>query len=468
MIEFEFADLHCHPTLKSYGRSFDNPENFPVQADIWYQKKPDTASLFLQRLTGITRFSQADFKSMASARVRYAFVSLYPFEKSFFFGRNLPDRVAARIASWVTSIGYRRVRHIQGHRDYFEDLMGEFRFLQESAREHEFDGYRYSWGFLGERSEHGAGPNRFHVQVVPTIEGAHILNTGLLPFGRPTNRQEVFDNIRQLKLLPHPPLFITLAHNFNNELCGHAPSLQSLEGMVDQSENMGAGFSPLGWETLERLLDPMAGNPIYIDLKHMSLASRNAFYSWHRDQKHQVPFLVSHGAFTGCGFGAPAHSASCFAHDEINFYDEELVILAQSGGVFGLQLDAKRLAPGKSIRKSILPATRLVRVRKAAEILWNQIRHAAEVLDAHGLPAWDTLCIGSDFDGTINPLDGVWSAREFNLMANTLLQCATSYLDGNPPLTLRTNREVPPESLIRKFAIGNAERFLNKYWKRGC
>ena len=55
MIDFEFADIHCHPTLKTYGRSFDKPLGNNRKADIWYQKKPDYASLLLQRLLGITR-----------------------------------------------------------------------------------------------------------------------------------------------------------------------------------------------------------------------------------------------------------------------------------------------------------------------------------------------------------------------------------------------------------------------------
>jgi len=469
MIEFEFADLHCHPTLKAYGRSFDQPERETKRSSIWYQKKPGYLTLFLQRIAGVTRFSQADLSSMAQGRVRIAFVSLYPFEKSFFFTRWLPDPVSARVASWVTSIGYRRVSHLQRHQNYFEDLMGEFRFLDQSPRRRLVSGTYCSWDYLKTTSAPAGNLKRpGHVHIIPTIEGAHILNTGLKSFGRPTSRKEVFENIRQLKLLPHPPVFITLAHNFNNELCGHAPSLQGLGAILDQSENQGCGFSPLGWEVVAKLLDPSEGAPIYIDLKHMSLKARKEFYQYRKAQWPGSPFVVSHGAFTGCRMSDPTGAAPDFASEEINFFDEELVELARSRGVFGLQLDAKRLAPKHKIRKSVIPPTRKKRIHKAAQILWFQIRHAAEVLDAHGLPAWDTLCIGSDFDGTIDPLDGIWSARELNVLANALLDCATDYLRGSPPLRLESNYQEAPETILHKFTVDNTLSFLQRNWDASC
>jgi hypothetical protein len=231
MVEFEFADLHCHPTLKTYGRSFDKGSSSRTQSDIWYQKKPSLHALLLQRLTGITRFSQADFSSMLTSRVRFAFVSLYPFEKGFFFTPWLPDRISAKLAAWVTSIGFQRVSNLQQHRNYFEDLMGELRFLEESPRNCYLNGIKYSWSFLKPNQDVSAMAKRpNHLYVIPTIEGAHILNTGLGAYGRKASATEVLENIRQLKKLENPPFFITLAHNFNNDLCGHAPSLNGLGG----------------------------------------------------------------------------------------------------------------------------------------------------------------------------------------------------------------------------------------------
>lgn len=463
MLEFEFADLHCHPTLKTYGRSFDKGPFPGLQSDIWYQKKPSLFTLFLQRLTGVTRFSQADFSSMLSSKVRYAFVSLYPFEKGFFFTPWLPDRISARLAAWVTSIGFQRVSYLQRHKNYFEDLMGELRFLEESPRNCYLNGTKYSWSFLKPRQDNSSIEKRLnHLYVIPTIEGAHILNTGLGAYGRKASDREVLDNIRQLKKLENPPFFITLAHNFNNDLCGHAPSLNGLGGILDQSENIGTGFSELGWEVIRCLLDPEPGRPIYIDLKHMSLKARREFYAWHGRTGCRAPFLVSHGAFTGASLDERTNHTPLFARDEINFYDEELLLLAQSGGVFGLQLDAKRLAPKAAVRKSVFSGTSRDQLYKSAGIFWNQIRHAAEVLDSHDLPAWDTLCIGSDFDGTIDPLERIWSVREFNLLANELMKYAEAYLKAGK-LKQEKNRTLSAEQVVRKLTLENAERFVIQF-----
>jgi len=465
MIEFEFADLHCHPTLKTYGRTFDKGSSSKGKSDIWHQKKPTFHALFLQRLTGITRFSQADFSSMLSSRVRFAFVSLYPFEKGFFFTPWLPDHISARLAAWVTSIGFHRVTYLQRHKNYFEDLMGELRFLEESPRNCYLNGTKYSWSFLKPGQKTSCIEKRpNHLYVIPTIEGAHILNTGLREYGRKASQGEVLDNIRQLKKLENAPFFITLAHNFNNDLCGHAPSLNGLGGILDQSENMGTGFTKLGWEVIRHLLDPEWGRPIYIDLKHMSLKARKEFYTWHRNTQCAAPFLVSHGAFTGLTFDESRGRIPLFADDEINFYDEELVLLARSGGVFGLQLDAKRLAPKADIRKSVFSGTAKDQVYKSAGIFWNQIRHAAEVLDAHNLPAWDTLCIGSDFDGTIDPLERIWSVREFNILANELMKYAKAYLKAGT-LKQERNRTLSAEEVVRKLTLENAERFVIQFWQ---
>ncbi|HMC01181.1 MAG TPA: hypothetical protein VKN14_09120, partial [Flavobacteriaceae bacterium] len=77
MIQFKFSDLHCHPTLKTFGKSFSKSQ----KASIGYNKHPTYLSKLIQKLSGITKFSQADFYTMSKGQVKVAFVSLYPFEK---------------------------------------------------------------------------------------------------------------------------------------------------------------------------------------------------------------------------------------------------------------------------------------------------------------------------------------------------------------------------------------------------
>lgn len=68
----------------------------------------------------------------------------------------------------------------------------------------------------------------------------NVLNTGLDPNRSPENIKadpvEVKANARALKDHAHKPWFVTFAHHFYNELCGHAESLKGFIALkCDQS-----------------------------------------------------------------------------------------------------------------------------------------------------------------------------------------------------------------------------------------
>ena len=94
---------------------------------------------------------------------------------------------------------------------------------------------------------------------------------------------------------------------------------------------------------MAKLLDPSKGASIYIDLKHMSLTARKEFYPWHKSQWPDCPFVVSHGAFTGCRMSEASIAHPDFAADEINFFDRQLQALTQLIDATRLRLDALRV-----------------------------------------------------------------------------------------------------------------------------
>jgi len=459
MIQFKFADLHCHPTLRTFGKSFSKSK----KASIWFNNQPTYFSKLIQKISGITKFSQADFYTMSKGQVKVAFVSLYPFEKGFFKNPYIHNKIVARIASFITSIGYKRVRFIQKHQSYFDDLIEEYDFLINSNKVFNFKNGKYSWEFFSTGEKLNLNQDN-KVLVIPTIEGAHVFNSGLADYGRQLNEKEILKNIQRVKSLKHPPVFITFAHNFNNDFCGHAPSLEPLKGLVDQNKNLDSGFSLLGYKIIDELLRNGDQKRILIDVKHMSLKSRLQYYKLlETEYNNSIPIIVSHGAVSGLDLkGKPNGSIKPehFANDSINFYDEELVLIAKSKGLFAIQMDSKRLAPNHLIKKSIVFTDKKKALKKSAEIVWRQIQHVAEILDASGLPAWDTCCIGSDFDGTINPLDEIWTSQDFNKMANELVVCARHYLTKPNTLKLKKNKHINPEVLISNFCINNTIRFL--------
>lgn len=469
MINFHFADLHCHPNLKTFGHSFSKSKRKGSdKSDLWYSKRPTWFLKCIQKLLGITRFSQADFTTLSTANVKLAFVSFYPFEKGFFISPKINNKLVATLADYVTSIGYNRVRYIQKHTDYFEDFNNEYNFLVDGARTSNIDGDTYKWKFIDADFPKNYQTDGNCITVIPTVEGAHIFNSGLSEFGRPATEVELLANVEKLKQLQHPPLFITFAHNFNNDLCGHAPSLEPLKGLVDQSKNLNSGFTKLGLKVLEALLSNENGNSVFIDIKHMSLKSRCQYYEILENKyMNAIPIIVSHGAVTGRSFSGKVSTSlnpRGFANDSINFYDEEIIHIAKSNGLFAIQLDAKRLASKKLIKKSVFRNDKKNALRKSSLIVWRQLQHIAEILDAAGLPAWNTCCIGSDFDGTIDPLEGVWTASDLNVLANAMLQHARNYLSLPNSLKEPSNKKASSEEVINNFVINNTVNFLQAYY----
>jgi microsomal dipeptidase-like Zn-dependent dipeptidase len=468
--KFKFADFHCHPILKTYGHSFsDKDEGAISRSHIWYCKPPTAFTKTLNALTGLTKFTQADFTTLSKANVKVAVVSMYPLEKGFFINGFMEGLVLAHIANLITSIGFKRVRHLQKHTDYFLDLVNEYNFFKNSCMDLEIDGQIKRWRLAGSWFEVKKILDEDHcMAVIPTIEGGHVFNTGLSSYGRPTQEEEMFQNIETVKNWEYPPLFITLAHNFNNDLCGHARNLDRLGPFANQLENINTGFTPLGIKVVRALLDNTK-RPVFIDIKHMSLKSRLQYYDLiENEYDNKIPVLVSHGAVTGVDLSYKQNTfipPGMLSTQDINFFDEELVIIAKTRGLFSLQMDSRRFAHRKLVRKSLRQVFHPNAHKQSAAAIWLQLQHIAEILDSHQLFAWGTACIGSDFDGTINPLNGLWTAEQFPLLAEELLVLASDYLHKKNGLIHRENSTIMPEEIVERFIFINVNEFLQYHYR---
>lgn len=466
--EFGFADLHCHPNLKTYGHSFDRGRHGEKQ-NVWNYKPPVFFSKLLNIIAGITRFSQSDFTTLSKGGARIIFASLYPFEKGFFINSAGSGPISAWLSDKITDIGYQRVRELQKHSNYFEDLEREYRFFINSRKTYQINDKEYRWKPMANIKDVKKSLNTLNeVAVILTIEGAHVFNSGLEEFGRPTSETEILDNIRKVKQWEFPPLFITFAHNFNNDLCGHAHSLEPIQKFVDQSKGLNSGFTPLGEKVLHKLLSKENGNAIYIDIKHMSFTSRQEYFEiLTNEYKDRVPpTIVSHGAVNGLSIGQKAsnNSLSGFYETDINFFDEEITHIGKSGGLFAIQFDTRRIADKKLVKKHIRSLFSNNDVVIAAELIWSQIKHIAEVLDKSQLYAWGTACIGSDYDGTIDPLPGVWTAEYFSALYMGILEKAKHYLLNSNTMSLSKNKSITAEEVTDRFFLDNTVQFLERFY----
>ena len=202
----------------------------------------------------------------------------------------------------------------------------------------------------------------------------------------------------------------------------------------------------------------------------MSTTARKEYYELldsGDDTFKDLPIIISHGACNGLtSFSNPVpgypESAKLLNPASINFYDEELIRLARSGGIIGLQLDERRLANKATLKNTKHSLKRHKIMHYRSELLWNQLRHIATVLDSNGLFAWDCMAIGSDFDGIIDPLNGFWTAEEFPFLADFLERHVYNYMSKatfkNP------DNKIGADEIVQRLFSGNGKRFLSEYF----
>src|SRR6202008_3249780 len=115
--------------------------------------------------------------------------------------------------------------------------------------------------------------------------------------------------------------------------------------------------------------------------------------------------------------------------EDINFYDNEILMVAKTNGIFGFQLDERRIASETTL-KNTKHSVFMNKIRHyRAELLWNQVQHIAELLDRNDLFAWDCMAIGSDYDGIINPLNGYLTAETFDDLQQYLERYVFNYMN---------------------------------------
>ena len=305
--------------------------------------------------------------------------------------------------------------------------------------------------------------------VVNTIEGAQSLGTGIKLDGAYQYIDMLLDRIETIKKWKYPPFFITFTHHFYNEFCGHARSLGFLKHLLDQDFGIHRSFTAAGALVRDALLDDTNGKRILIDVKHMNRRSRMQYYEYIKNRGYDIPIIASHAAVTGQAspgqdsvLGKVKH---LFASDSINFYDDELVEMERSNGLFGIQLDERRVASKRKLKeikgkigRDLLLAT--------SKLVWRQIRHIAEVLDFHGEYAWALPCLGSDFDGMVDPINGFFTSAHFKNLEYFLLIHAQDYLDNeiNNQMKEAMNKNITADEIVRRVLRENAMNFLEAYF----
>jgi microsomal dipeptidase-like Zn-dependent dipeptidase len=495
-----FSDLHCHTPLFSFNRLYP---------DTWFEWY---FPIFP---------AQGDFCQMARGNVRVVMVSLYPIEQGFLKVRPLhlgSDDITDLLIKIIVDFPKKRADEIQSRdHEYFDDLMKELNFMQASAlpvthkvfinpvQRKEFR-YRIVRDFtdlknlLNLDDDYIPGPACDDtIAVVLTIEGAHSLGVGQ----KNTIQSEPLDlipklreNITKLKKLGPPgeegawcPFFISLDHHFWNQLGGHAVSLWSvIRKALDQTRGINTEITDAGIFVVEELLNNLNGNRrILIDIAHMSIKVRRWYYNYLEQRGDHIPVIVSHTGVNGYStmeeaeFHADAdhvhHEADERYENSVEFNpwdvfisDEEIMIINNSGGIMGLNLD-QRIGMGKKKRDETHKLARFKSVQTAGKIwikpLVDQILHIAghilkETGQSEGI--WDNISIGSDFNGMITPLKSFNKADKFPFLQEMMFQELINRRATEVTLTGKTDLEI--REITDRIMWKNNLRFLEKYFIR--
>ncbi|MEP7106775.1 MAG: hypothetical protein ABI760_02310 [Ferruginibacter sp.] len=499
-----FVDIHCHSSIKAYARSFrgnageqsSDPED---SSSIWHRDAPSLFDKIKNFIASLTNFIQSDATSLIRGRVCVVCLSFYPQEKGFFINKVGTGIVSDALTKLASEFGQERIDHLQELESYWEDLKLEMDFLRQQENViMNIDGKQVTYQIARsyadiEIADREGKLGETKIIFVPTIEGAHIFDQVMncyepadrFPGGIPDDRLLV--TLQRVKELRNSkdglikPAFITFAHHFWNGLCGHQRSLAGLvKCIINQENGLGGGFKSAGIEVARAMLREETdenGNqvpPILIDIKHMSRKSREDYFEFLKNDfgDRNIPIIVSHGGVTGLSKPGgnkitPAAQEGLYMEDAINFFDDEILKVEQSGGLFGIQLDERRIGSKQALKSARGNIKRRDILFAWSKLVWNQVRHIAEVLDMDGKYAWSIQALGTDFDGIIDPINGYWTAKDLDDLDDYLLKHVFDYLKGiKKPCTLtqERNKTVSAEEVVERIMTSNALNFLSKIY----
>ena len=505
MPELSFSiDLHCHPQYKPFGKAHlpngqvQQQSSSPTQqSSLWFYNPPKPTDKLLNNLLSVTKFSQTNLTAALYGRLLVMVVGLGAVEKFFFKNKLGTGFITDLVDNFASGFGRPRINAIERLTDYWQDFRNEIAFMERQVNQPvRIDGSWYTYRLvrdfaalqqnIAENEKAAVGETKASpliISIIPAVEGLHILNCGL---EQPCDPDTVKQNARELKLLPNSPWFVTFSHHFYNELCGHARSLRKEIGkLTDQEKNINTGFTPLGREVLQILLDRDQGKRIFIDIKHMSAIGRQEFMHIRRTQYNSdFPIIISHGVCNGLPhYGATVSDypelGNTFIneledvrggdgeyknHNLINFFDDEIIEMVKSNGIIGLQLDERRLANKETIKKVPHSVHRNKIMHYRSELVWRQIQYIAELLDANNLYAWGHMAIGSDYDGLVDPLNSFWTAEQYDDLSSFVERHAYNYFKEKPNrLQLPANR-ITADLVVRNIFRDNAWDFFKRWF----
>lgn len=505
-------DFHVHPSLKA---QMCHPAFRPDPWDAIFILFRDPVLLTrILKCQGINEIidSQASLTQLIDGNVNLIGLALHPPESSM-----LRDRLIVTLAEQEQTryINLERIREMASGDMYFQLLNEELESLISNQQKQD-----RQLKIISDFSEYDPG-DRNTIHAVLTVEGAHAF------MGSRKGKQEdailgdFWQNFEKFTN-DNRILSINIAHLQDNDFCNHAFGMQVFR--PEPFYPSGNGITSQGFKLLKR----MEEKKILLDTKHMSLFARKQLEKnrdvsslplvcTHAgltgiSSEERVKYIFDKGELPG-GFMKVMHykpkgylGGTSFNACSINLYDEDIRDIILSGGLIGLSFDQRilglpdsfmihdnyidelfdmevvsphereffldadvgKISQGKHLGfEDILLEDKQDYIRYHARHFINTIFHFFVVAARfHINPALvaNSICIGSDFDGLINPVDGCRDVTGFEEFKRYVVSNFKSWEDeAIHALPIRISDFISPHRLMDDIFYHNAVAFLKTH-----
>lgn len=480
MNEF-FVDIHCHSTMRAFNTSPNG-----AKKNSWDTTTNDAVDSFVGRWAwnnskGVSKYSQSNFYNCIAGNARVVFDSLYPIEKGFINYAKVPQAVIGEktldtLAVIASGISVEQLKRYKGNNDYFVELHEQYEFMKNNVGPSPCGKYSSKIVNNYKELEESLKSNPNAVNVIVTIEGAHVFGCGT---SSTENMSEVElkkvlkENIAKVKKWEYPPFFVTFAHHFWNQLCGHATTLPLPTNIAcSQQQGLDQSFTELGKFVLNELLSTENGKRILIDTRHMSVNARRYYIDYVAEHNRKnpsdcIPLISSHSAVNGFDslFDSNQQKDTMkkkkytpFCAWSLNISAEEARAINDSGGIAGVILDKGRHSGIKQLKAIEKIKDPQERKDQFLQLLCNNIFFYVEAVNK--VTAWDMLTLGTDFDGVITHFDICEDMSKLPSLKADLIQ----YIKKK-----KYKSELwfgyTPEELMHKLFAQNAMDFLKRNFK---
>lgn len=511
-----FFDFHLHPALKA---QFTAPTDKPSPWDhIHLNFRDPDILLLLLKCQGINEVvdSQASLSQLTSVGMNLVAIALHPPEAAM-----MNDGLIRKIADEEQThfINMAKVSDIGTGNIYFRLMNEELDHLEQHLQH---QGRRLK--ILNNMGEYNAADlNTVH--AILNVEGPHAFYGERAGKTLAQIMSDVRENFRQFTEDRGVRIFaMNIAHLEKNDFCNHAFGIQIFK--QDPFFPKDNGISDEGLQLLQMMQEKnilcdikhtslFARQQIYglgwhggnwpLVCTHAGLTgihshNRRRYFLQHRkfgDGYLRVKHYKPNGYLAGTSFNACS----------INLYDDDVVTIINSGGLIGLSLDQRILGTPEDGMQSpdYLDEIYDEEVISAGEREWfrgtsrpfigddfvlksedistardrqrsdmfharhfmNQVFHLFAIArknDITDATMTQRICIGSDFDGMINPVDCCKNVTGLTYFKDLLLTNYSQWEDEFEPDRFRISDFISPQDLFENIFYRNGRAFLEKWF----